>query len=191
MKTSLLVALALAVAGCATTDAASQPTVPVPMSVVPPGKPGQNPGASGEVAWADVSQPQAARRATFDDWLVSGPNVRIGRRPDGMWSGTFLGRQVTLSTTIGQISGSGIDLLVERNGATTRITGTVLDAPVNLDVSISRVKGFAGGNTFDLARQGPGQYDGPTGMLTFRGAATNNSAPMPQAALALLAALLR
>jgi hypothetical protein len=191
MKTSLLVALALAVAGCATTDAASQPTVPVPMSVVPPGKPGQNPGASGEVAWADVSQPQAARRATFDDWLVSGPNVRIGRRPDGMWSGTFFGRQVTLSTTIGQISGSGIDLLVERNGATTRITGTVLDAPVNLDVSISRVNGFAGGNTFDLARQGPGQYDGPTGMLTFRGAATNNSAPMPQAALALLAALLR
>ncbi len=191
MKIPLLVALALAIAGCATVDAASQPTVPVPMSVVPPGRPGQNPGVSGEVLWADLAQAQAPRRATFDDWLVNGPDVKVGRRPDGMWSGTFLGRPVTLSTSIGQISGSGIDLSVERNGAVTRIIGSVFDAPVNFDVSISRVKGVAGRNAFDLSRQGPGQYDSPAGMLTLRGAASNNAAPMPQAALALLAALLR
>ena len=191
MKTPLLVALALAVAGCATTDAASQPTVPVPMSIVPAGRPGQNPGATGEVLWADLNQAQPPRRATFDDWQVSGPGVKIGRRPDGMWSGTLFGRPVTLSTPIGQISGSGVDLLVERNGAATRISGTVFDAPVMFEVSISRVKGVAGGNSFDLSRQGPGQYDSQAGMLTLRGAASNNAASMPQAALALLAALLR
>ncbi len=191
MKIPLLAALAVAVAGCATVDAASQPTVPVPMSVVPPGRPGQNPSAAGEVLWAGLAQVQTPRRATFDDWLVSGPDVKVGRRPDGMWSGTFFGRPVTLSTSIGQISGSGIDLAVERNGAVTRITGSVFGAPVGFDVSISRVNGVAGGNSFDLSRQGPGQYDSPAGMLTLRGAASNNAAPMPQAALALLAALLR
>ena len=191
MKTALLVALALAVAGCATLDSASQPTIPVPMSPVPPGRPGQNPGASGEVLWADAPQAQSPRRATFDDWLVSGTDSRIARRPDGMWSGTLFGRPVTLSTTLGQISGSGIDLAVERNGAATRISGTVFDAPVRFEVAISRVKGAAGGNAFDLSRQGPGQYDGPAGMLSLRGAAATNAAPMPQVALALLATLLR
>ena len=191
MKTPTLLALALAVAGCATLDSASQPTVPVPMSPVPPGRPGQNPGASGEVLWADLSRAQTPRRAAFDDWVVNGPEVKIGRRPDGMWSGTFLGHPVTLAPAMGTISGSGIELTVERHGAGTRISGTVFDAPVNLEVTVARVKGFAGANAFDLSRQGPGQYDSPAGMLTLRGAAGTNAAPMPQVALALLAALLR
>ena len=80
---------------------------------------------------------------------------------------------------------------MERHGAGTRISGTVFDAPVNLEVTVARVKGFAGANAFDLSRQGPGQYDSPAGMLTLRGAAGTNAAPMPQVALALLAALLR
>jgi hypothetical protein len=191
MKTTNLVALALAVAGCATLDSASQPTVPVPMSPVPPGRPGQNPGTSGEVLWADLSQAQTPRRAAFDDWAVSGPEVKIGRRPDGMWSGTFLGHPVTLAPAMGTISGSGIELAVERHGAGTRISGTVFDAPVNFEVTVTKVTGFAGANAFDLSRQGPGQYDSPAGMLTLRGAAGTNAAPMPQVALALLAALLR
>ena len=191
MKNSLLAALALAATGCASLDAAHQVTVPVPMSAVPPGRPGQNAGPSGEVAWAELARPQSPRRATFDDWVVTGPEMKIARRPDGMWSGTLYGRPVTLSTTIGQISGSGVDLTVERNGATTRIGGTVFDAPVQFEVSINRVSGFAGGNAFDLSRQGPGQYDGPAGMLTLRGLAATNAASMPQAALALVAALLR
>ena len=191
MKTPLLLALVLAVAGCATLDSASQPTVPVPMSPVPPGRPGQNPGISGEVLWADASRAQAPRRAAFDDWLVNGPDWKLGRRVDGMWTGTFMGRPVTLAPALGTISGSGVELAVERHGAGTWITGTVFDAPVRFEVTVSRVKGFAGGSTFDLARQGPGQYDGPAGMLTLRGAAGTNAAPMPQVALALLAALLR
>jgi len=191
MKSPLLAALALAATGCASLDAAHQLTVPVPMSPVPAGKPGQNAGPSGEVAWTDLARPQSPRRVTFDDWVVVGPEMKVARRPDGMWSGTLFGRPVTLSTTIGQISGSGVDLTVERNGATTRIGGTVFDAPVRFEVSINRVNGFAGGNAFDLSRQGPGQYDGPDGMLSLRGAASNNAASMPQAALALLGALLR
>ncbi len=191
MKSSFLAALALAAAGCASLDAAHQITVPVPMSQVPAGRPGQNPGPSGEVAWAELARPQSPRRAGFDDWVVTGPEMKIARRPDGMWSGTLYGRPVTLSTTIGQISGSGVDLTVERNGATTRIGGTVFDVPVRFEVSINRVNGVAGGNAFDLSRQGPGQYDGPAGMLTLRGSAATNAASMPQAALALVAALLR
>jgi hypothetical protein len=191
MRNPLLVALALAVAGCATLDSASQPTVPVPMSQVPPGRPGQNPGASGEVLWSDLAQAQNPRHVSVDDWLVSGPDVKVGRRVDGMWTGTFLGRPVTLAPAMGTISGSGVDLVVERHGAGTRITGTVFDAPVNFEVAINRVKGMAGGNVFDLSRQGPGQYDGPAGMLTLRGVAGTNAAPMPQVALALVAVLLR
>jgi hypothetical protein len=191
MRTPLLAALVLAVAGCASLDSASKPTVPVPMSPVPPGKPGQNPGASGEVLWADLTQLQTPRRAAIDDWLVSGPGVKVGRRVDGMWTGTFLGRPVTLAPAMGTISGSGVDLVVERHGAGTRITGTVFDAPVNFEVTIDRVNGFAGGNVFDLSRQGPGQYDSPAGMLTLRGSAGTNAAPMPQVALALVAVLLR
>jgi hypothetical protein len=191
MKTTWLAALALAFAGCATLDSASQPTVPVPMSQVPPGRPGQNPGASGEVLWADLSQAQTPRRATLDDWIVDGPVVKVGRRVDGMWTGSFLGRPVTLATAMGTISGSGVDLVVERHGAGTRITGSVFDAPVNFELTVNRVKGFAGANVFDLSRQGPGQYDSPAGMLTLRGAAGTNAAPMPQVALALVAVLLR
>src|SRR5512137_1467736 len=141
MKSSALVALALAVAGCATLDSASQPTVPVPMSQVPPGRPGQNPGASGEVLWADLAQAGTPRRASVDDWLVSGSDVKVGRRVDGMWTGTFLGRPVTLAPAMGTISGSGVELVVERHGAGTRISGTVFDAPVSFEVTIQRVKG--------------------------------------------------
>ena len=90
--------------------------------------------------------------------------------------GDLHGRPVTLAPALGTISGSGIDLVVERHGAGTWITGTVFDAPVKFEVSISRVKGFAGGNAFDLAL-GLGQYDGPSGMLTLRGAAGTNAGP--------------
>jgi hypothetical protein len=117
--------------------------------------------------------------------------VKIVRRVDGMWSGTFLGRPVTLAPALGTVSGSGIELVVERHGAGTWITGTVFEAPVKFEISASRVKGVAGANAFDLSRQGPGQYDSPAGMLTLRGSAGTNAAPMPQVALALLAALLR
>jgi len=72
LRSFALLSLA-SLSGCATLDSASQPTIPIPMSSVPPGKPGQHPGASGEVFWADPSQAQPSRRATFDDWLVSGP----------------------------------------------------------------------------------------------------------------------
>jgi hypothetical protein len=191
MKPQALLALALLVAGCATLDSASQPTVPVPMSAVPPGKPGQNPGPGGEVLWADIGQAQTPRRARFDAWLIDGPDVKIARRPDGMWTGTFFGRPVTLSTSLGQIAGSGIDVAVERHGAGTWITGMVFDAPVRFEITVTRVKGGAGRNAFDLSRQGPGQYDSPAGMLTLKGSAVTNEAPMPQTALALLAALLR
>jgi hypothetical protein len=143
------------------------------------------------VLWADASRALTPRRAAFDDWVVNGPDWKLGRRVDGMWTGTFMGRPVTLAPALGTISGSGIELAVERHGAGTWITGTVFDAPVKFEVTVSRVKGFAGGNTFDLARQGPGQYDSLAGMLTLRGAAGTNAAPMPQVALALLAALLR
>jgi len=176
---------------CATLDSASQPTVPVPMSQVPAGRPGQNPGASGEVLWADLSQPQPSRRATFDDWTVSGPSVKIARRPDGVWVGTLLGRQVTLSPTMGSIAGSGVELAIEWHGRGTWITGTCFDAPVRFEVSGARVKGNAGANVLDLPALGPGQFGSQAGLLTLSGSAARTDAAMPQMALALVAVLLR
>ena len=37
------------------------------------------------VALAGLAQAQPPRPTTFDDWVVSGPNVKIGRRPDGIF----------------------------------------------------------------------------------------------------------
>jgi len=180
-----------ALAGCATLDSAAQPTVPVPMSPVPPGRPGQNPGALGEVLWAAPSQAPPPRRTTFDDWQVNGPNVKIGRRPDGIWAGTLFGRPVTLSPSMGSISGPGVDLSIERHGMGTWISGTCLDAPVRFEISGARVKGSAGANVFDLPALGPGQFGTQAGLLTLSGSAARNDAAMPQVALALLAVLLR
>jgi len=42
--------------------------------------------------------------------------VKIGRRPDGVWGGTLLGRPVTLFPTMGSIAGSGVDLAIEWHG---------------------------------------------------------------------------
>ena len=78
LRSFALLSLA-SLSGCATLDSASQPTVPIPTSSVPPGKPGQSPGASGEVLWADLSQAQPNRRTTFDDWLVSGTTTPCRR----------------------------------------------------------------------------------------------------------------
>jgi len=193
MKPSRIVSLAalLALAGCATLDTSAKPTVPVPMSAVPAGQPGQNAGVSGEVVWADLSQAQTPRRARFDDWLVSGPSVKIGRRPDGIWTGTLLGTPVTLSPTLGSISGSGVDLSIEWHGTGTWITGSVFGAPVRFEISGVHVKGTAGANVFDLLAYGPGQFGDQAGLLTLSGSASRTDAAMPQMALAMVAVLFR
>jgi hypothetical protein len=190
LRSAALAAL-LSLAACATLDSSAKPTIPVPMSQVPAGKPGQNLGASGEVVWADLSQAGASRRATFDDWLVSGPGVKIGRRPDGIWVGTLLGKPVTLSPSLGNLNGTGMDLAIEWHGTGTWVTGTCLGAPVRFEVSGARVKGNAGANVFDLVALGPGQFGTQAGLLTLSGSAARTDAAMPQMALALLAVLLQ
>jgi hypothetical protein len=190
IRSAALVAL-LSLAACATLDSAAKPTIPVPMSQVPAGRPGQNLGASGEVVWADLSQAATSRRATFDDWLVSGPGVKIGRRPDGIWAGTLLGKPVTLSPSLGNLSGTGVDLAIDWHGTGTWVTGTCLGAPVRFEISGTRVKGNAGANVFDLVALGPGQFGTQAGLLTLSGSAARTDAAMPQMALALLAVLLQ
>jgi hypothetical protein len=187
---SATVAALLSLAACATLDSAAKPSIPVPMSQVPAGRPGQNPGASGEVVWADLSQAVTSRRATFDDWLVNGPSVKIARRADGIWAGTLHGRPVTLSPSLGNLSGAGVDLAIEWHGTGTWVTGTCLGEPVRFEVSGNHVKGNAGANVFDLVALGPGQFGTQAGLLTLSGSAARTDAAMPQMALALLAVLL-
>jgi hypothetical protein len=189
-RTTALACL-LALSACATLDTSAKPTVPVPMSAVPAGAPGQNPGISGEVVWADLSQAQTTRRARFDDWMISGPSVKIGRRPDGIWTGTLLGNPVTLSPSMGNISGSNVDLSIEWHGTGTWITGSCFGAPVRFEISGVHVKGTAGANVFDLKALGPGQFGDAAGLLTLSGSAARTDAAMPQMALAMLAVLLR
>jgi hypothetical protein len=161
------------------------------MSAVPPGQPGQRPGVTGEVLWADLSQAEPSRRASFDDWLVKGPDVRIGRRPDGMWVGTLWGRPVTLSPTLGSISGADVELTIEWHGTGIWVTGNCFGAPVRFEISGNQVKGNAGANVFDLKALGPGQFGSQAGLLTLTGSASRTDAAMPQMALAMVAVLLR
>jgi hypothetical protein len=181
----------LALGGCATLDSSSKIAVPVPMSAVPAGQPGKNPGPKGEVVWADLSQAMTTRKARFDDWAVAGPSVNIARRADGMWSGTMLDTPVTLSPSIGNVSGSGVDLTIEWHGTGTWVTGSCFGAPVRFEISGEHVKGTAGANVFDLKALGPGQFGDIRGLLTLSGSAARTDAAMPQMALAMLAVLIR
>lgn len=191
--TRLLLASILALAGlpaCAGLSSTAAPPLPVAMSPVPDGRPGEYPGPTGRVAWTPRGAAAGeSLKVKFDDWSVVGAGVRLERRPDGMWSGTAGGRAVTLSVTIGQVSGSGVDLAVDRQSKVTRISGSWMGVPLRIELEPRRIGGTAGPRAIELVPMTSGAYEGAAGALALEGVAATAEPPMPQLALALVAAL--
>jgi len=190
MKPRLPAALGLAaLVACAT----ASPGAPVALSPVPPGPVALEFHASGEVLWAYVRQ-ESTRRASYDGWRVTGPSVSLVRGPDGLWHGTFQGRDALLAAVPGKITGTGIDISVLRQAdGSIAVSGSWLGAPVGFQLAGDRVRGSAGANSFDLWRAGPGMYSNDAaGLLTLAGDAARLEEPvMPQLPLAMLAVLLQ
>ncbi len=178
-----------ALLACATTS----PGTPVAPSPVPPGPVALDFQATGEVLWAYVRQ-EATQRASYDGWRVTGPAVSLVRGPDGLWRGTFQGRDALLAAGPGKITGTGIDIGVVRQAdGSIAVSGSWLGAQVNFQVATDRIRGSAGANTFDLSRAAPGMYSNDTaGMLTLTGDAARVEEPvMPQLPLAMIAVLMQ
>ena len=181
-------ALPLALAACATTP----PSLPIPMSALPPGPPPAELRALGEVLWADIGQARPGRRAAFDGWRVVGPPVDLVRQADGRWVGTFRGVGVAVAPGPGRISGPGVDVsIVRQKDGSVLASGTWLGAPLSIELSPDRIRGGAGGNAFDLTWMGPGMYNSYAGLLQLKGAASQVADPLlPQLVLALVAVLM-
>jgi hypothetical protein len=164
------------------------------MSPVPPGPPALDFQATGEVVWADIGGATTPRRASYDGWQVTGPPVSLIRAPDGLWRGTFQGRDAVLAVAPGKISGSGVDISIVRQAdGSILVSGSWVGAPVSFSVSKDHIRGSAGANQFDEWLAAPGMYsDNTVGMLKLSGNAARVGEPvMPQLFLALLAVLVQ
>lgn len=147
--------------------------------------------------------------ATFSDHAVTGQNVNMATTPEGVWGGDLRGHNLHLELSEGRIGGVALELRVDREGDTLRLSGIFGGRRVNLELSPRRLHGTLDGATcsFDLNSEGPGQYRGLVSCPPARGqrlpdvttatfhlvgdAARLDQPVLPQMALALLAVLPR
>ena len=164
------------------------------LTPAPPGEPALDFQAKGEVVWADLSQSVTPRRASFDGWRVTGPEVSLIRAPDGLWQGTFQRRAVAFEVRPGVLAAPGVSVSVRRQpDGSVQVSGQVWDSPVELQVAKSSINGSAGANQVALTLTAAGMYtNGAAGSLTLSGEAARLEEPvMPQLFLALLAVLVQ
>jgi hypothetical protein len=183
-----LQAAALAVAaclvGCATMP--KPPPPPIPMSPAPAGERPAGTEPAGELVWTDLTGVSAPRRASFDEWSVTGPRLSLRRGPDGRWIGKAAGREVSLLTEAGKVSGAGVELALtsdEKGGVL--VDGLWGGRPVHLVLGKTRITGTIPGGQIDLTDMGSGMFNSYQGLLQISG-----PPDMPQVVLALLAVLL-
>ena len=179
-----LVALAVSLVGCAT--AVKPPPPPIPMTP-PPGV--EAPGdvqPTGELVWTDLTGVSPPRRASFDDWRVTGPRMALRRAPDGKWVGKVAGREATVATAPGKVTGNGVDLALtsdEKGGVL--VDGMWGGRQVHLVLGKVRITGTIPGGQIDLTDMGAGMFNSYQGLLQISG-----PPDMPQVVLCLLAVLL-
>jgi hypothetical protein len=173
-----LLPLVLACAG-----AGSQ--VPIPLS-----QPAGSPAPAEYVPTGEVIV--RGRGATFSDWRVAGPTVNLTRAEDGSWSGSLLGRNVSLKPGPGRLTGPGGDLQFLRWGDYVYVRGNLSGREV--DVRFKPGAGFAvrGGKVCEaaVATVDCAASVNASGGAELLGQAAAAEAPMPQFGLALLAAML-
>ena len=173
-------------AACATTPPPGNPVQMTELAAPPSdGAPFQ---PMGELLYS------GGRSAGYDLYRVVGPRVNISYTKDGKWAGNLDGRDVWLTATPGKLKGAGVDLTLSSEGDKISIRGTWFQRRISLSMSPTALQGRAGVPAYDFTRTAPNLWSGPTPRgqagLEARGDAQKfPDVPMPQFALALLAAL--
>ncbi|BDG05625.1 hypothetical protein [Anaeromyxobacter oryzae] len=134
------------------------------------------------------------RSAAYSLHRVVGPTVNLTYTADGKWAGNLDGRDVRLTAAPGKLTGAGVDLNIISEGDQVTIRGLWFQRKVWLDISPKKLTGRAGGPSYDFTRTAKNLWSGRTAAglsgLEARGNAQKfPDVPMPQFALALLAAL--
>ena len=179
-----VLALAL-LASCATTPSGSPVQVTQLGAPPPRGAPFE---AMGELLFS------GGRSAGYSLHRVVGPTVNVSYTADGKWAGNFDGQDVWLTATPGKLSGPGVALSLFSEGDQITIRGRWFQRQVWINVSPKVLNGKTGGASFDFTRTAPNAWSGHTaagrgGMRVLGDAQKIPDVPMPQFALALLAAL--
>ncbi len=200
-------ALAMTCAAAAVGCAGALKPMPAPM-------PTSSAGATGEmvfVASGLVTLPSGSvgSGATFSDHAVTGQNVNMAITPEGVWGGDLRGHNLHLELSEGRMGAVALELRVDREGDTLRLSGIFGGRRVNVELSPRRLHGTLDGATcsFDLNSEAPGQYRGLMSCPPSRGqrlpevttatfhlagdAARLDQPVLPQMALGLLAVLPR
>lgn len=171
--------LATALLGCATTNKAGPP--PVPMTAPPPGGPREF-SPKGEVLWKDMSGAGITRRASYDDWRVKGPTVSLARSPEGRWVGKARGLDVVLTAEPGKVHGGDIALsLTFDDDGKIVVEGFWGGKPVKLVLGKNRITGAVPSGPVDLSDMGAGMFNSYTGYLQITG-----PSDIPQVVFAML-----
>jgi len=137
---------------------------------------------AGELVWTDLTGVSPPRRASFDEWRVNGPRMALRRGPGGTWVGKVGGREVTLTTAPGKVSGAGVELALtsdEKGGVA--VDGLWGGRQVHLLLAKDRISGTIPGGKIDLTDMGAGMFNSYQGLLQISG-----PPDMPQVVLALL-----
>jgi len=172
--------LSVSLLGCATV---AKPPPPIAMTPAPVGLVAGEFQPTGEVTWKDLTGVSPPRRASFDDWRVIGPKVSLTRAPDGKWVGKLGSVEVRLVTTLGKISGPGVELaLASGEKGEVLVDGLWGGRPVSLVLAKDRITGSLPGRQLDLNDMGAGMFNSYQGLLQISG-----PPDMPQIVLALLA----
>ncbi len=191
----VLVAAALAVAGCATGSIPGQPlgmrspselTDPVPSFT-----------RQGEIVYSAAGS--SGSSAAWDARSVRGPAVNLTLTDQGLWGGTIQERAVLLRAGSGRITGEGVDLFVNGEGDTVHLQGLWFGRMVRIDVSPRGLSAspFAGVCGMELAPGDDGFWRGFGGCggrldlvwMKLKGVAADPVSEMPQWFFAFLAAL--
>lgn len=173
----------LVLAACAT----SAGRVPVATTPPPAGPAPAEFKPTGEVQVVGIGV--ASSSASFDAWRVSGPRVNVARVEANTWGGHVGSQDLRVQVRPGRISGTGMNVAVERTGEVLEIGGLFGEARVRFEIGPRHVRGFVGRRSFELISTAPGRYVGSGRVLQLTGAAADLAHPaVPQLALALIAA---
>ena len=191
-------ALAVALAGCATTSSVEM--TPPPTAAPPAGQPFEKTGS------VSFDSGGMGASVAYGPWRVVGAGIDVTYAGGGRWAGRLSGDDVVLATSSGRVTGPGTDLALSRSGKDLLLRGTWARRKLDLAVGPERLVGSPDGGScsFRFAATGPGRLEGDLGCSGASGGKASSAHAalaldgeavlvpdvlMPQFVLALLAAL--